>query len=79
MFFSMYGDSLSSSDGLTWKCWTNAGQIRPSRIEVTSSSEIPTPASSQVRRQTVRKKRTAQISATPTRMLRAGRTACWSV
>ena len=79
MFALMYGASLSGRFGLTWKFWTNAGQIRPSRIEVTTSSEMPTPGSSQMRRQAVTKNSTAQISATPTRMFRAGSTACWSV
>ncbi len=79
MFAVMYGASLLGCDGSTWKFWTKAGQTRPSRMEVPTSSEIPTPGSSQLRRHTVTKQSTAQISATPTRMLRAGSTACWSV
>ena len=71
----MYTSSLSASVGLTWKFWTIAGQIMPSRIAERTSNARPTDGSCQVRRQMLRKNSTAQINATPIRMLRAGSTA----
>ena len=65
MFFLMYGASLSASVGLTWNCWTMPGQISPRRIAESTSSARPIEGSSQVRRQTLRKNSTAQISAMP--------------
>ena len=79
MLASMYGASLSASDGLTWNCCTMPGQIRPSRIAETASSARPTDGSSQVRRQTLTKNSTAQITAMPSRMFLAGSTALSSV
>ena len=79
MFFSMYGASLSASDGLTWNCWTMPGQISPSRIAESTSSASPIDGSSQVRRHTLRKNSTAQISAMPIRIALAGSTALSSV
>ena len=79
MFFSMYGASLSGSVGSTWNCWTMPGQIMPSSTAVSASSASPTDGSIQVRRQTLRKNSTAQISAMPIRMSLAGSTAFSSV
>ena len=79
MFFLMYGASLSASDGLTWNCWTMPGQISPRRIAERTSSASPMDGSSQVRRQTLRKNSTAQISAMPIRIALAGSTALSSV
>ncbi len=77
MLAAMYGSSLSASDGLTWNCCTMPGQIRPSSTADSASSASPTDGSSQVRRQTLRKNRIAQITAMPIRMFLAGSTA-WS-
>ncbi len=79
MLAAMNSCSLSASDGLTWNCCTMPGQIRPSRIAETASSARPTDGSSQVRRQTLTKKRIAQITEIPSRMFLAGSTALWSV
>jgi hypothetical protein len=75
MFSWMYCSSLSASVGLTWKFWTIAGQIMPSRIAERTSSASPTDGSCHVRRQMLAKNNTAQISATPIKMLRAGSSA----
>ena len=70
---------MSGSEGLTWNCCTMPGQITPSRIEESTSSTRPTEGSSQVRRKTLAKNSTAQISAMNVRIAFAGSTACWSV
>ena len=55
------------------------GQISPSRIAESTSRASPIDGSSQVRRHTLRKNSTAQISAIPMRMALAGSTALSSV
>ena len=75
----MYGASLSGSEGLTWNCCTMPGQITPSRIAESTSSARPTDGSSQVRRKTLAKNSTAQMTAMNIRMFLAGSTACSSV
>ncbi len=77
MFFSMYGASLSAADGVTWNFCTIAGQTMPSRIAESTSSAIPTPGRSQVRRNTLANSSTAQINAMNIRMFFDGSTA-WS-
>src|SRR5512145_1084388 len=79
MFRLMYGASLSGSDGETWNCCTTPGQSTPSRIAESTSSARPTDGSIQVRRKTLAKKSTAQISAMKVRISFDGSTALSSV
>ena len=51
--------------------------MMPSRTAVKANSAIPTPGSSQVVRQTLMKKRTAQITAITINTFWDGSTACW--
>ena len=70
---------MSGSDGLTWNCCTMPGQIAPSRIAESTSSASPTDGSIQVRRSTLAKNSSAQISAMNIKMFFDGSTACSSV
>jgi hypothetical protein len=75
MFRSRNGSSFCGSDGRTWNCQTIPGHSAPSRIAESTSSPRPIDGSSQVRRKTLAKNSSAQISAMNMRMFFDGRTA----
>ena len=77
MFLPMYDASLSGSSGLTWNRCISPGHTPPRRTAEIANSASPTPGSSHVRRRTLAKNSTAQITAMNIKMFFEGSTA-WS-